>query len=307
MEAAVFWFNIFCFSLMFGAVGLSYILYRKQHDAYRMLYIIYLLLTAFWFVLLTYLYFITQFMESPSNALVLSVAWIRIGISVMIAYVVQLLFSALLCDRVSVKTRLLALIIPAVVLSSALTWTVFGVSWMATAVTFLYNFGLGAGMLALWMYLRRQPRYARVKSMGSFLVISGVAYLFFGLFAAFFVVTGISTASVPHMFIIETGLTGLFIFVWCFNDVLVFMRLFSESLGKNHDVPDHFVRDYQISKREADILRLLVEGKSGKEIGDILCISPRTVETHTYNIYRKCSVSNRIELLNLISLTRSPV
>lgn len=53
-----------------------------------------------------------------------------------------------------------------------------------------------------------------------------------------------------------------------------------------------------ITRREREIIRGILEGKSNKEIVDELIISERTVETHVYNIYRKLGVKNRIQLMN---------
>lgn len=43
----------------------------------------------------------------------------------------------------------------------------------------------------------------------------------------------------------------------------------------------------ELSSREREIMKLLAEGYSNKEIADFLCISVRTVETHRANIMRK--------------------
>jgi DNA-binding NarL/FixJ family response regulator len=40
----------------------------------------------------------------------------------------------------------------------------------------------------------------------------------------------------------------------------------------------------QLTQRQREILQLLVEGNSAKEIANLLNISPRTVEFHKYNI-----------------------
>lgn len=47
-----------------------------------------------------------------------------------------------------------------------------------------------------------------------------------------------------------------------------------------------------LSKREIEIVQLLCEGLSSKEIGRHLHISTKTVENHRYNIYRKCEVES---------------
>ncbi|CAN5515536.1 LuxR family transcriptional regulator [soil metagenome] len=51
-----------------------------------------------------------------------------------------------------------------------------------------------------------------------------------------------------------------------------------------------------LTKREIDVLRLIVEGKTDNEIAELLYISPRTVSTHVGNMLAKTSVINRVEL-----------
>jgi DNA-binding NarL/FixJ family response regulator len=52
-----------------------------------------------------------------------------------------------------------------------------------------------------------------------------------------------------------------------------------------------------LSRRETEIVQLLCEGLSGKEIARNLHISPKTVENHRYNIYRKCGVDSLASLM----------
>jgi DNA-binding CsgD family transcriptional regulator len=48
------------------------------------------------------------------------------------------------------------------------------------------------------------------------------------------------------------------------------------------------------------VIEQLVAGKNNQEVARTLFISPRTVDTHITNIYRKCGVKSRFELLSLI-------
>jgi non-specific serine/threonine protein kinase len=50
-----------------------------------------------------------------------------------------------------------------------------------------------------------------------------------------------------------------------------------------------------LSPRELDVLRLLVEGKSDREIGEALFIGTRTVQTHVANLFAKLGVNARAE------------
>ncbi len=60
------------------------------------------------------------------------------------------------------------------------------------------------------------------------------------------------------------------------------------------------VQIYGFSDREKEVLDLLMEGKTYMEIGDILYISINTVKSHVKSIYKKCSVSNKVQLLHKI-------
>lgn len=60
---------------------------------------------------------------------------------------------------------------------------------------------------------------------------------------------------------------------------------------------DRVMAKFAISKREAEILRLLLAGKSNKEIEDALFIAMATVKIHVHNIFRKVKVGSRLQLL----------
>jgi len=53
-----------------------------------------------------------------------------------------------------------------------------------------------------------------------------------------------------------------------------------------------------LTKREKTIINLVSSGAQNKEIAEQLHISPNTVKTHIYSIFRKTSSRNRIELIS---------
>lgn len=53
-----------------------------------------------------------------------------------------------------------------------------------------------------------------------------------------------------------------------------------------------------ITKREKEILSLLLSGKGNKEIAEALQISKRTAEVHRFNLMKKLNVKNLMELSN---------
>jgi DNA-binding CsgD family transcriptional regulator len=56
-----------------------------------------------------------------------------------------------------------------------------------------------------------------------------------------------------------------------------------------HDEP------IKLTKREIEVLSLVIEGRSSKEVADLLYVSKRTVDFHLANIYDKLQVTNRVQ------------
>ena len=55
----------------------------------------------------------------------------------------------------------------------------------------------------------------------------------------------------------------------------------------------------ELSPREMEVLRLMAEGKSNKEIGTALFITEGTVKAHVSKLLRKLSVTGRTEAVNM--------
>jgi DNA-binding NarL/FixJ family response regulator len=52
-----------------------------------------------------------------------------------------------------------------------------------------------------------------------------------------------------------------------------------------------------LSEREREVLQLIAEGRSSKQVAEVLSISPATVETHRTHILQKLDVHNTAELV----------
>ena len=52
-----------------------------------------------------------------------------------------------------------------------------------------------------------------------------------------------------------------------------------------------------LTPRQREVLQLIAEGKTMKEVADILCVSPRTAESHKYEIMRSLGVETTAELI----------
>jgi len=69
-----------------------------------------------------------------------------------------------------------------------------------------------------------------------------------------------------------------------------------KSLLQSNAVAD-LIKDNPLTKSEVGILRLVIEGKSSKEIANIIHRSVRTVEVHRSRIMQKLDVNNVIDLV----------
>jgi NarL family two-component system response regulator LiaR len=54
-------------------------------------------------------------------------------------------------------------------------------------------------------------------------------------------------------------------------------------------------RGAQLTAREKEVLRTMVDGGSNDEIADTLCISPGTVRTHVTHILSKLNLTRRTQ------------
>jgi DNA-binding NarL/FixJ family response regulator len=55
------------------------------------------------------------------------------------------------------------------------------------------------------------------------------------------------------------------------------------------------VADLHITRRELEVLGLVVEGRTNRQIGETLFISEKTASVHVTNLLRKLGVANRVE------------
>ena len=61
-------------------------------------------------------------------------------------------------------------------------------------------------------------------------------------------------------------------------------------------------RVVRLTKREIEVLALVLEGKSSREVASSLYCSKRTVDFHLARIYEKLQVSNRVQAMRRAAL-----
>jgi len=79
-----------------------------------------------------------------------------------------------------------------------------------------------------------------------------------------------------------------------FNGFLIYRLIKKKSRNKSN-------LKSSLTKQEQNILQLLLEDKSNKDIADALFVSVSTVKTHINNVYKKLNVQTRGEVKNLFN------
>jgi DNA-binding CsgD family transcriptional regulator len=83
-----------------------------------------------------------------------------------------------------------------------------------------------------------------------------------------------------------------------------YLRNNAAEFEESRNPAEDLYQKYGISKREKDIIRQICLGRTNQEIADELFISIQTVKDHTYNIFRKVNVTNRVQLSNIFAGTQ---
>lgn len=139
---------------------------------------------------------------------------------------------------------------------------------------------------------------------GVLIVLCGIFLLLGSRFPGLSHVTGLANilfyAAIAAAIIMSFSLAPL---IW----LKFFFRKYAQARSKaRDDLPalERLYEEFQVSKREQEILEMILAGKNNREIEKTLFISYHTVKNHVYNIYRKLGVRNRYQLMSLINARR---
>lgn len=129
---------------------------------------------------------------------------------------------------------------------------------------------------------------------------------FFILSAAFFPLFLLDVFALPPNFLWGLSSMPVYLFVLSILGLRFSAVYFDHPAYFENDRPSgYFLEKFDISPRESEIVVLLRQGMSNKEIAGNLFVSPKTVENHIYSIYQKTGVKNRVELFNLLYSKRA--
>ena len=296
MYQFVLWFNMIGFTLMFASVGLSYLVYDRNKAVWLRDYLVYAGAYTLWLLFTTWVFFRAVYLTEPLPLLTLLFARVRSIVSVFIILFGPLFFFR--CGGFEIRGAVKAVVITvAAAITAILSVNLFiPIPALGYVVTPSFNLYLSVLSWLAFIGVRRSSRAAQ-RPMLPLLLFSGAAYALLsalGILLPFLVPP-------EQLLIVQATAAGAFLFGWAVLMIGINMRWVSRASTSGFGLPDAYLTDYRITGREAEVLALLVTGLTSAEIAARLFISQRTVEAHVYNVYRKCGVGNRVELLAKIS------
>lgn len=294
MLQVLLWSNMIGFALMVASAALVWLEYIRQRLHWLRSYLLYQGFHALWTLFSTYVFFETVFLPEPIPWLTGTLAFVRLAASLGIAAFGLMFYLQLAGVNRGIAIRF-AVSLPALLALLVAATFVFELSQFSLAANILFNVALagaswmaGAAVLGSRVGLRR--------AMLPFVAYTTVAYAVVAAANAWYSVR----PSAVDFLTVNVLAQGAFIILWSLIVGITFLRRAVNAGETDGSLPTNFVRDYCITNREAEIVTEISRGSTNKAIGEKLFISQRTVETHIYNVYRKCGVANRVELLRLI-------
>lgn len=160
---------------------------------------------------------------------------------------------------------------------------------------------LCVSLLKKWKGIERDR--ARIGRLFGLFYLS--RYGMFLIFVILLLLFGIPSEPVQGVII-----SGLFL-IFNLLPVIWFKSFFQDyaekmsNLFDSRPVLDEIIRNYHLSKREGEILKLILDGKNNRDIEEMLFISYHTVKNHVYNLYQKLGIKNRYELVHMVAKLQS--
>lgn len=82
-------------------------------------------------------------------------------------------------------------------------------------------------------------------------------------------------------------------------NIIYSLRNNSKSLDGRISLDFNQLEHYNLSKREIEIIKIMIDGASNQDISDEFSISISTVKKHVYNIFTKMGINSRMQLLKI--------
>ena len=294
MSILILWLDILAFAFLTAGFGAEFMAWLRKRESWRAYYLLTILSYAVILFALSITFFSSNYLPSIPAALPVFLGWIHTISSLLVAFA----FPGCVVRAAGMETGKVGKVLlwaPAALTTVSILVAAFVTSAaLAVTVNIAFNAMMAAIAFAGALRVARGKGRADRQESLPFLVLSAAAYAAF-VVLAILLVSGV----VPRSDALASPfITGLFSLAW---SAVILAAATRRALDKRSRVPlavgGAFFERFGLSPREADVARLLVAGRTNREIGEALFISTRTVESHVYNAYQKCGCRNKAEFV----------
>ena len=299
----------YLYALIIGAVTLvfGYRLLKVYRLTYLVHYFYFLLLTQIWgFILWIFPYLAPAIQEigphpsQPLQSVFIVSKWFGFPIQILHAYFLLTTAWGMLAKTVKKNFIISYFLISFLLLGGVLASLFWGVKmrqWHPfTLVTFTTTylflvFELGVVLIGS-LKARRIPDASGQKGIFLFFLLYGIGFLIYILGGILF--------SLGRLFYV-----GVY-YALHLPPLLILNHFLAHSSRRiifddiRPEILSDFLSGHRLTKREREIVTMLLKGKSNRDIEKELYISIQTVKNHITSIYKKLNVKNRIALINMI-------
>ncbi|HSG28464.1 MAG TPA: helix-turn-helix transcriptional regulator, partial [Candidatus Krumholzibacterium sp.] len=218
------------------------------------------------------------------------------------SYAALAIWLALMGKRISRKVFSVLAVLAAFFLIGPLLEPLFPRDSTALKIHFNFfeNFGLIFVLMEFGLVISMPFKAKKIKDREMARVVKVFSYLYLSRYPVVAL-----TILLPQPFRLFFGLLypNLVPLIWVQRYLLPWFRAYSARTSEAMDLTGITAR-YGLSPRESEILGLIMQGKSNRDMEESLFISYHTVKNHVYSIYRKLGVKSRFELLHLINTSK---
>lgn len=188
---------------------------------------------------------------------------------------------------------LLTLIVAVIVVASNILLFLFDSVLLLSAVEYIYAavLVLASLLLILDKKISANPVNRRIVRM------FGIFYITWCI--PFFIHLIVPLKPSLYLYMSCQAVQFIFPYVW-FQFIFLRNHTLGISCLRDSNCLDRIYRDKKITSREREIIELIVQGKSNREIEKELYISIYTVKNHVQNIYAKLGVRSRAKLIHMV-------
>ncbi|MEK6794788.1 MAG: helix-turn-helix transcriptional regulator [Spirochaetota bacterium] len=296
MKHIVFLLYILTFAVGFSAIALSILFYIRERIGWFKYYIIFQ--SAIQFLLFLYalrLYNDISFFH-VNDIVIMVITAISFANMVFLIYIIPFTVFHMIHRPWGMRENIIVISVDAVYIVLTVLYLVmhYDIVFFSILNAIFFADVIFCIVISLHSLKNIQERTTK-NAVRVFMLLSAVFFPLIVLNSFFDNLFGAETMRYPF------GMLSMPLYHLWWNLTLVIYLIYYLSKPKNRRIIHDFLKAHHITKREEDIIDLLIEGRTNKNISDLLSISPNTVNNHIANIYQKTKAKSRVDLMNLLS------